>query len=76
MKSLTNKEKVIRWASNKRSRNIKHMITELNMIDEKQLMFHLNRMVRNGWVTFKRIGQQVTFRLTKTAYHNRTLLGV
>ena len=76
MRTFNNTEKVIRWAKNNRSRNIGHMITELNMVDEKQLVFHLNRVVRKGFITFKRIGQTVSLSLTQVAQKNLHLLNV
>lgn len=76
MKRFNKTEKVIRWAKNERSRNIAHMITELGMTSEKQLMFHLNRVVRRGWIKIERIGQTVNLSLTKIARNNLYLLNV
>ena len=76
MRTFNNTEKVIRWAKDNRCRSIGHMITELNMVDEKQLIFHLHRMVRKGFVTFNRIGQTVSFSLTRVGQNNLHLLNV
>lgn len=76
MKRFNKTEKVIRWARDNRSRNIAHMITELGMTSEKQLMFHLNRVVRKGFVKIERIGQTVNLSLTKSARNGLYLLNV
>jgi predicted small secreted protein len=72
MTKLNKSEKVVRWAYEKRNRNISHIMKELNYDDEQSLMFHLNRQVRKGLITFKRIGQMIQFNLTQSAYYGRS----
>ena len=61
MKALNKTEKVVKWANNDKTRNVSHMMTELNMVDEKQLMNHLNKLRRDGRILFTRTGQSVAF---------------
>jgi hypothetical protein len=72
--SMNNVQKVMRWAFEKKDRNVGHMITELNMVDDKQISVLLNRLSRRGLIAYKRIGQTIKLHLTKEAYYGRKYL--
>jgi len=69
---LNKKEKIMKWASDKRNRSFSKMKKELNFTDDKQLMFHLNRMARTGLVRFKVVGRRVQFNLSREGYYTRS----
>lgn len=74
MKKLNNYEKIVRWASEKKIRNVRHMLTELNT-NERSLMLSLNRLKRKGLINFTKISSKmIQLNLTQTAYYNRSLL--
>ena len=75
MKKLNKTEKVIRWASKGKVRNVGHMMVELEM-SEEQLVKHLSRLRRRGYINFHKVGKRVAFTLTQRAYYNRRLLVV
>jgi len=74
MKTLKKSEKIVRWASEKKTRNMGHMITELKMKNEHAVRFMLNRLVRAGLIKFNIISKKVELHLTKTAYQGRAYL--
>jgi len=74
MRKLNKNERIIRWASNKKTRNIKHAMKELNYEDRKTFMYKLNRLRRHGLINFSVNGESVTLNLTQIAYYNRAVL--
>ena len=78
MKQLTKKQKVLRWALNRRNRSMAHVLNELNYNDESQLTAYCNRLYRQGLINFSikssGRGKKIEFRLTKTSYYNRMVL--
>ena len=73
MKKLTKKERIIRWASEKKTRPISHAITDLNTT-EKNFRFYLNRLKRKGFITFTITGRKIQMNLTLNSYYNRRSL--
>ena len=71
---LNKTEKIIRWASAKKTRKMSHLLRELNMESEKQVMKKLRLLSRNGLINFTKIGQKIELHLTQTVYYNRALL--
>jgi predicted transcriptional regulator len=74
MTKLTKKQKVLNFANNKKCKNISHLLRELNYFNEKELMYHLRRLRRQGLINYQRTGQKIKFNLTQIAYYNRALL--
>ena len=68
---LNKTQKVVRWASEHRVRNVAHAMEELGYENEKALRFHLSRLVRKGLIKFEQVGRQVELGLTQEAYYNR-----
>lgn len=50
---MTNKEMTIKIAKEKKVKRISNLIKALNMVDRKQLMYHLRRMRRQGLIVFQ-----------------------
>lgn len=73
MTKIKKSEKIIRWASEKRVRDISHVLNETGQ-SEDAFFFMLGRLRRNGLVTFERIGRKVKLNLTQFAYYNRSVL--
>ena len=68
--TITKTQKILKWALNKRTRNIAHAIGETHQT-EKAFVYMLNRLVRHGLIYYSRVGQSVSLRLTKEAYKGR-----
>lgn len=71
MTKLTKTQKVTRWASEKKERNLTHMMNELGMATQEQLINHLRRVKRFGLINYTIQGKSVKLSLTLPAYYNR-----
>ena len=60
MKTLTNTEKIVRWAKAQKTRNLGHVLHEL-IISETSLKRKLNRMREEGVIDYKIVGRNIVF---------------
>lgn len=74
MKTLNKSQKVIRWASEKKTRSFSKAMKELGQDNERTFRLFLNRLARKGLVNYEIVGRKVQLQLTQTAYYNRSEL--
>lgn len=76
MKKITKSEKVIRWASQKRTRSFGKAIKELHQNGASALKAVLIRMKKKGFINYTinhgARGNSVTLGLTQAAYYYRS----
>lgn len=68
---LNKTQKIVRWASLKKTRPISHAVTDLNCNSEKSFRFLVQRLKRFGLINYEIIGRNISFKLTALAYYDR-----
>lgn len=74
MKTLTKTQKIVRWASEKKTRSFSKAMKELGYTRDRQLRLMVNHLVRNGLINAEFTGKKVALRMTQETYFNRASL--
>jgi len=73
---MSKREKVVRWASVRKNRNVKRAMKDLNQESKGSFQLLLNRLYRKGLIHYSIDGNRVQLSLTQEAYYGRKYLVV